>query len=540
GKGGMGVVYEGLDETLDRRVALKVLHPQYANNREYQERFLREARNAANATLDHPNITQIYAAGRQGPYLWLAMQLVRGRTLTKLLEERGKLPPPEALKIARQISEGLSAAHAARMIHRDIKPDNLMIDESGRVKIMDFGLMRSVDVKKDALTVDGLFVGTLEYASPEQCKERALDARTDLYSLGVVLYELLSGKRPYHARTPLAYLSLIPDPQQPPMPLQQQNPQVPEAIVALVHRLLSKRPEDRPASAAALVAEIDRIPLASAQGVPAPSIPSPMRAAIVSIAAWSVVLAAGLAAAFWLWPKEGKLPPVPWSAPQHPEPTLGEPPEPAPKGVDRERPPDRTADAGERGTAELSAFDQALPEGQQFELVGPADWGTWEIDRRDAPGASVVLHRSPNGIGMSTPSAKEQVRLLRRLRGAEKGYRIQWTFAKGSSEATAFMVALSVTRWVEVGPRAISLFRVDREGGEEKIVMSGKSALPDPIARGTLHVIPSGDVLLIYLNARLMFSLPAADYPLSEGLQLGVSGGSLTLESIRLRDRSGD
>jgi len=324
------------------------------------------------------------------------------------------------------------------------------------------------------------------------------------------------------------------------VPVRQQNPEVPAAVEALVHRLLSKRPEDRPASAAALVAEIDRIPLSPAQSPPAPSPPSPMRAAIVSIAAWSIVLVAGLAAAFWLWPKDGKSPSFPWSAPQHPGPMLAEPPGHAPKDGERERTPDLTANPGGRGTAEVSAFDKALPEGPRFELVGPADWGTWEIDRRDAPGASVVLQRSPNGIGMSTPSAKEQVRLLRTLKGAEKGYRIQWTFENGSSEATAFMVALSVSRWVEVGPRAISLFRVDQEGGDEKIVMPRKSVLPEPLSRATLHVFPSGGDLLIYLNAQLMFALPAAEYPLSAGLQLGVSGGSLTLESIRLRDRSGD
>jgi serine/threonine protein kinase len=554
GKGGMGVVYEGLDETLDRRVALKVLNPQYANNREYQERFLREARNAANATLDHPNITQIYAAGRQGPYLWLAMQLVRGRTLKQLLEERGKLPPAEALKIVRQIAEGLSAAHAARMVHRDIKPDNLMIDDSGRMKIMDFGLMRSVDVKKDALTVDGLFVGTLEYASPEQCKERPLDARTDLYSLGVVFYELLSGKRPYYARTPLAYLSLIPDPQQVPVPLRQQNPAVPTAVEALVHRLLSKRPEDRPATAEALIAEIDRLRAApEPKGLPPVPAPSVARRAAFSIVGWAILFAAAIGAALWYWPKDDKSS----GAAKAPAP---QPPALNPKGsgdADAEAQAaslaTRLGDAGAlerlltafpstraaRSAASeiLTAFEKTIADEGKSELVGAAAWGNWDVDTRDAPGGSVVFDRARKGFAMSSPSAREQVRLLRKLQGASKGYRVRWTFGSGVSDGAAFMVAFSVTRWVEVGPKGTTLFRVEKSGGEEDVAAAGRTEFPDRIAGGVLHVIPKGEVVAVFLNGSLIFALPARDYSLGGGLQLGMSGGSLLLESIRVPER---
>lgn len=554
GKGGMGVVYEGLDETLDRRVALKVLHPQYANNREYQERFLREARNAANATLDHPNITQIYAAGRQGPYLWLAMQLVRGRTLTKHLEERGRLPAPEALKIARQIAEGLSAAHAAKMIHRDIKPDNLMIDESGRLKIMDFGLMRSVDVKKDALTVDGLFVGTLEYASPEQCKEGSLDARTDLYSLGVVLYELLSGKRPYHARSPLAYLSLIPDPQQPPVPLRQQNPDVPAAVDALVHRLLSKRPEERPATAEALIGEIDRVRTApESKSSPRVAAPSVARRLALSIAGWAILFAAAIGAAIGYWPKDDRTT----------EPAKGTDSgalEPRSKGPVEPDPESQAASLaqriGEAGALErllttfrstraaralateiLATFEKTLSDEEKSELVGAAAWSGWDIDTRDAPGGSVVPDQTRRGFVMSSPSPREQVRLLRKHNGAEKGYRVRWTYGTGVSDHASFMVAFSLTRWVEIGPKGIALFRVQGSGGREEVETAGRAEFPERIGGGVLSVVPKGEVVAVFLGGTLIFALPARDYPLGPGLQLGMSGGNLQLESIRVPER---
>ncbi|HVR82739.1 MAG TPA: serine/threonine-protein kinase [Planctomycetota bacterium] len=774
GKGGMGAVYQGLDETLDRPVALKILHSRFADNREYQERFLREARNAANATLDHPNITQVYAAGRQGPHLWMAMQLVRGRTLSRLLEERVKLPPPDALSIVRQIAEGLTVAHAARMIHRDIKPDNLMIDESGRVKIMDFGLMRSVDVNKDGLTQDGLFVGTLEYASPEQCQDGPLDARTDLYSLGVVLYELLSGARPYRVRAALDYLSVIPDPRQPPAPLREKNPDLPAALEALVHRLISKRPEDRPASAKDLIAEIDQVLLALESGVPKKVDPPPLRGSALPIVAGSLALAACLAAALWLWSKVEKPPSVKGGTPGGATPDSAVPPAggnlharstlldthapdekelvgleqllglsrtslgsrssygfdeavnrliafrrensyspwltlfvdaeidrfqaarkafqvrplfdpkeetpielrngrkirgrvvgeesgrlivetresgreliplsqvapstfsqtrgrtlqaiqicssvgdatgalplldgleagprrllqpllldqsieellrtgdiakiaafriPAPyravaESILKSRLKDLALEtnagalyshleedgaldrllttyaatrAGTRAAAEaLSRFEKSLPEEEKFELVGAAAWGTWDVDRRDAPGGSIVLDQARSIYGLSTPSPNEQVRLLKKLRGAEKGYRIRWSFGKGSSDAPAFMVVLSLTRWFELEPNRLILYRVDKDGAEEKVTVSGKTEFPERVSGGVLHVIPKAGLVLVYVNDRLLLALPGKEYALAGGLQLGVSGGSLTLESIRVLDCSGD
>jgi hypothetical protein len=564
GRGGMGAVYEGYDETLDRRVALKVLHAQFAGNREYQDRFLREARNAANARLDHPNITQIYAAGREGDHPWLAMQLVRGRTLSKVLAERKTLPSDEALRIARQTAEGLSVAHAAGMVHRDIKPDNLMIDEGGRVKIMDFGLMRSVDVQKDGLTAEGLFVGTLEYASPEQCRDKPLDARTDLYSLGVVLYELLSGKRPYQSKTAFGYLTMISDPQQPPAPLRSHVPEVPPAIEALVHKLLSKRPEDRFASAEELVQAIDAF-LGSAMrmsAVPAPA-PAPTGGVLVYVVGGAIALAAVLAGAIVFWPKDSK--------PADPPPKLAEPP--AKKDPERPAPPpavpspdaaEKEADdlyrrlneegslkrlltsyastrAGAQAAREtLEAFDKSFPADEKFELVGEAAWTTWDVDTRDAPGGTVVFDKAKNVYVLSAASAKEQVRLLKKLKGAERGYRLRWKFAGGASDAWSFMVAISFTRWFETGPKGVTLFRADKEGGREKISTVRTIELQERPAGGVLHVFPRASLILVYLDGRLLFALTEKEYALGGGLQLGMSGGSVALESLRVLDRARD
>lgn len=493
GKGGMGAVYEGMDETLGRHVALKVLHSQFTDNREHQDRFLREARNAAHSKLDHPNITQVYAAGREGPHLWLAMQLVRGRTLTSILEERKSLPPEEALRIVRQVAEGLAVAHAAEMIHRDIKPDNLMIDESGRVKIMDFGLMRSVDVKKDGLTADGLFVGTVEYASPEQCQDRKLDARTDLYSLGVVLYELLSGKRPYKAKNAFAYLSTIPDPKQPPAPLPPQAP----AVEELVRRMIAKNRDERYGSAQELIRAIDAALVAPA-AVPRAA----AKSAVASLVAWSIALAAAIGTVILFWPK-----------PEEPAVT---------------RRPVAPPSADQEAAQALEAFEKSLPQ----ELVGSSAWSTWERDTRDSPGGTIVFDPARTVYVLSAPSAKEQVRLLKKLPEAARGYRLQWSLGPGTADTAAFMVALSFTRWFEAGPRGLTLFRADGD----QVSTVRKIDFADRIQGGVFHVFPRPGVVLVYLNGRLILTLTGKEYALDGGLQLGMSGGSVSLESIRVTE----
>ncbi len=293
GRGGMGVVYRARDKSLDRDIALKVLQPSLSKDAEFERRFIREARTAAK--LDHPNIVQVHTAGRFEDVLYIAMQLVRGRTLQELMHERGRVLPAEALAIIRQAAEALAAAHAADLVHRDIKPNNIMLDESGRVKLMDFGLMRS-SLSGEKITQQGEFFGTPEYASPEQCETSVLDGRSDIYSLGAVLYEMLSGKMPHVAETPLALFNKIL--REEPLPLRSLNPKVPAEVDALVRRMMAKKREERFASAAELAEEVRKIELgitgATARAFPPPR---PGRAALVA-ATLALVACAGIAWVF--------------------------------------------------------------------------------------------------------------------------------------------------------------------------------------------------------------------------------------------------
>lgn len=254
GVGGMGVVYEARDLSLDRPVALKVLRPDLHQDREFESRFVREARVVAK--LEHEGIVRVYAAGRHQDLLFIAMQRLEGRTLDEHVKERGPLSVEEALRITREVARALDYAHSRGLMHRDIKPTNIFLEKSGTVKIMDFGLARSV-TKMDSLTKTGVFYGTPEYSSPEQCTTTEIDARTDLFSIGVVLYEMLAGKVPFVAETPLALFKKITDEE--PVPLRQLNPKIPRRVETLVARLMEKDREQRIQSARALVESIDAI-----------------------------------------------------------------------------------------------------------------------------------------------------------------------------------------------------------------------------------------------------------------------------------------
>jgi TolB-like protein len=255
GRGGMGEVYEAHEDALDRKVALKVLFPALATDEDYVMRFAREAKAAAK--LDHPNIVSIYSVGEQNGIHYIAMQYVKGATLASLLKDEGTISVSDALSIARSVAEALQHAHSHDVVHRDVKPENIMIDLDGRVRVMDFGLARPIGSGKMRITQAGMYLGTPEYSSPEQCESRDLDGRSDLYSLGVVLYEMLSGRVPHSADTPLALMRKITSEE--PRPLRELNPNVPPGVAALVDKLLAKDMEDRFPSGSELGAEISRI-----------------------------------------------------------------------------------------------------------------------------------------------------------------------------------------------------------------------------------------------------------------------------------------
>src|SRR3954447_1060591 len=192
GRGGMGVVYEAQHVHLGRTVALKLLSPELSESEDFQTRFLRESRIAA--SIEHPGIVTVYDAGEVDGVLFLAMRYVRGTDLAALLAERGPLPPGDAISILDQVGTALDAAHAAGLVHRDVKPANVMI-EGDRCYLTDFGLTKRQTGETTALTATGMFLGTVDYVAPEQIEGRSIDGRADVYALGCVLFECLTGAR---------------------------------------------------------------------------------------------------------------------------------------------------------------------------------------------------------------------------------------------------------------------------------------------------------------------------------------------------------
>src|ERR671916_3339483 len=234
GSGGMADVYLAHDSILDRDVALKVMSTRYASDDEFVERFKREAQSAA--ALSHANIVSIFDRGESedGTY-YIAMEYLPGGTLKDRIMSRGALPPRTAAAVALQIAEALCAAHERGVIHRDIKPHNILITESGDVKVTDFGIARAAS--SSTMTKTGSILGTAHYISPEQAMGEAVGPASDLYSLGVVLHEMLTGGVPFGAESPVAVaMKHVTEPPRPPREL---NPVVPEQMDALTMGLLA-------------------------------------------------------------------------------------------------------------------------------------------------------------------------------------------------------------------------------------------------------------------------------------------------------------
>src|SRR5919107_5115735 len=238
GDGGMAEVYLARDNSLGREVALKVLREQYTDDEEFVERFRREAMSAA--ALNHPGIVQVYDRGRsEDGTFYIVMEYVRGGTLKERIKE-GNLAPREAAEIASQVADALAVAHDRGVIHRDIKPQNVLLTASGEAKVSDFGIARAASWK--TMTQTNSVLGTLAYMSPEQVRGDRVGPVSDLYSLGVVLYEMLASEPPYRGGDPIATAMKRLD--EPPRNPQAVNPAVPEELDALVVKLLAKAPED--------------------------------------------------------------------------------------------------------------------------------------------------------------------------------------------------------------------------------------------------------------------------------------------------------
>ena len=252
GAGGMANVYLAEDQELGRRVAIKILNDRHANDEQFVERFRREAKNAA--ALSHPNIVSIYDRGEAEGTYYIAMEYLDGRSLKELINSRGPAPLNVAIEYVRQILSALRFAHRHGIVHRDIKPHNVLVDADGRVKVTDFGIARA---GASQMTEAGSIVGTAQYLSPEQARGTAVDQRSDLYSLGIVLYELVTGKLPFNGDTPveiaMKHLSQTPE-----LP-SSIRPELPHELDLVVTRALAKDPDQRYQSAEEMDADLERL-----------------------------------------------------------------------------------------------------------------------------------------------------------------------------------------------------------------------------------------------------------------------------------------
>jgi len=278
GQGGMGVVYEAVHALLGRKAALKTLLAELSGNQEFKERFIRESQVVA--AIDHPNIIPIYDAGDAGGTAYIAMRYVPGVDLAGLIQRQGALPPGEALSILEQAGAALDAAHARGLVHRDIKPANILIEEgTDRIYLTDFGIVK--EQGRAGATRAGYFLGTIDYAAPEQLEGKELTSAADLYAFGCVLFECLTGRRPFDGATDMAIARahvLDPPPQ-----VTSMRPDLPKAVDAVVDRALAKEPEARFESCRALV-EAVRLALAGADGAAPAAGADPVAAAPLTAA----------------------------------------------------------------------------------------------------------------------------------------------------------------------------------------------------------------------------------------------------------------
>jgi len=277
GEGGTGAVYLAIDENLDRPVALKLLPPEFSRDERFRSRFLREARLAAH--LEHPGIVPIYAAGEADGQLYLAMRHVRGADLRRILERDGRLEPARTIRILAPVAEALDAAHAQGLIHRDVKPGNILVEEDDRAFLADFGLAKHA-ATVNSLSREGAFSGTIDYIAPEQIEGGAVDGRADVYALACVLFESLTGRPPFERETDVAVVfAHLKDP---PPSLSALRPDLPAELDLVLARGMAKDPDDRYRTAGELVADARVAATGEGDGVVAPPRAAQLRTFLIA------------------------------------------------------------------------------------------------------------------------------------------------------------------------------------------------------------------------------------------------------------------
>ena len=253
GQGGMGKVFKAYDRKVGEVVALKLIRPEISVNDKAIERFKNELKFARK--ISHRNVCRMHDIGEEGFFRYITMEYVAGEDLKRFIRRAGTLSAGKAIHIARQVVEGLAEAHRLGVVHRDLKPQNIMIDQDGNARIMDFGIARFADA--EGMTGSGVMIGTPEYMSPEQAELKEVDTRADIYSLGVVLYEMTSGKVPFEGETPLSVA--MKHKTEKPRDVREINPQVPPGLAKIIARCMEKSPANRFQSAEELIAELDRV-----------------------------------------------------------------------------------------------------------------------------------------------------------------------------------------------------------------------------------------------------------------------------------------
>ena len=325
GRGGMSVVYLARHEGLERQAALKLLAPELAENEGFRQRFVRESRIAAG--LDHPNVIPVYDAGEADGVLYIAMRYVRGSDLKTLLAEHGPLDLPDVVRVMDQLGAALDAAHSEGLVHRDVKPANVLLSpptppaKVGHLYLADFGLTKK-SLSGSGVTRSGQFVGTIDYVAPEQIRSEPVDGRADVYSMGAVLYECLTGEPPFVRDTEVAVMfAQLNDP--PPAPTVV-RPELPKAVDAVAERAMAKTPGTRYQSAGALAQAarqaLGRLPdQPDGMTTPVPPVPARRRKALfAAVAGALIIVIAAIAAVIATRGEPSGGPTTPVSASPHP------------------------------------------------------------------------------------------------------------------------------------------------------------------------------------------------------------------------------
>jgi beta-lactam-binding protein with PASTA domain/predicted Ser/Thr protein kinase len=505
GSGGMAEVYCAEDQQLGRRVALKLLHRRFADDEQFVERFRREASSAAG--LSHPNIVGIFDRGEWDGTYYIAMEFVEGRTLKDIVRERGAAPPEAAADITLQILRAARFAHKRGIVHRDIKPHNVLIDNEGRVRVTDFGIARA---GVSDMTETGSVMGTAQYLSPEQAQGKPVDARSDLYSTGIVLYELLTGRVPFDAESPVSVALM--QVSEPPVPPMEVNPEVPPALDAVTLRAMEKDPGRRYQDADEFIAALESARKAPMETLPPPPVvveevveEEPGRRWWPWVIALLALLAIGIGLYLLLRPEQLTVPSVvglrsatasqilkdrgfevevvnvanpdverDQVAAQDPRPNTeapegsvveitvstgpGEAPVPTVAGLPRKEAEAQLRDAGFEPRVE-KAFSDTVPKGRVIETTPP---GGTTIDR----GSTVILQVSrgreqaevPDVVGQSEANARSEIegaglrvgKVTEKASEEESGTVIEQTPAAGESVDRGEAVDLVVARGVPV------------------------------------------------------------------------------------------